>query len=128
MTSFGFGQRACLGQTLTQDELLLACGSLLRCFTLGKKIDPKTGQEIDLPLNKSNSLLIIKPDPFEMAFTPRSVERKEEIIREWKAAEVRELEDLEVLRRAAIAVHNEKSENEKSESLVDVQEIMEVKA
>lgn len=122
MTSFGFGQRACLGQTLTQDELLLACGSLLRCFTMGKKIDAKTGKEIDPPLNKSNSLLIIKPDPFEMAFTPRSAARKAEIIREWEEAEVRELEDLEALRRAAIAVHNEKGE-----ALVDVEEVLEIK-
>jgi cytochrome P450 len=28
LSSFGYGQRQCLGQTLTQDELLLACGAL----------------------------------------------------------------------------------------------------
>ena len=59
MTSFGFGQRQCLGQTLTQDELHLACGGLLWAFNLKRKIDPKTGLEIDPPLDKSNSLLII---------------------------------------------------------------------
>ena len=83
MTSFGFGQRQCLGQTLTQDELHLACGGLLWAFNLKRKIDPKTGLEIDPPLDKSNSLLIIKPDPFQMAFEPRSAEKKTQTIEQW---------------------------------------------
>jgi len=87
MTSFGWGQRQCLGQSITRDETLVACGGLLWAFNLKKKIDPKTGQEIDVPLNKSNSLLIVKPDPFEMAFEPRSATRKQEVIDQWKEAE-----------------------------------------
>lgn len=83
MTSFGWGQRTCLGQTVTRDETLVACGGLLWAFNLVRKLDNQ-GRPIDPPLNKSNSLLIIKPDPFEMAFEPRSAERKADIIRNWE--------------------------------------------
>jgi cytochrome P450 len=85
MTSFGWGQRACLGQTLTRDELLVACGGLLWGFNLVKKRGAD-GKLIDPPLNKSNSLLIVKPDPFEMAFEARSESRRNEIEKNWAAA------------------------------------------
>ncbi|RKU48557.1 hypothetical protein DL546_007914 [Coniochaeta pulveracea] len=87
MTSFGWGQRQCLGQTLTQDELIVACGALAWAFTLKPKTDPKTGAALPVPTDKSNSLLIIRPDPFSMAFEPRSEKRKEEALRLWSQAE-----------------------------------------
>lgn len=87
MSSFGYGRRQCLGQTLTQDETLVACGGLLWAFNMKKKVDPVTGMEIDIPLSQSNSLLIIKPDPFQMAFEPRSEKRRQEIVDNWKASE-----------------------------------------
>lgn len=87
LSSFGYGQRQCLGQTLTQDELLLACGGLCWGFDMTKKIDQETGQEIDIDTNASNSLLIVKPDPFQMKFIPRSSARKEKILNQWREAE-----------------------------------------
>jgi hypothetical protein len=102
MTSFGWGQRACLGQTLTRDELLVACGGLLWGFNLVKKRGPD-GKLIDPPLNKSNSLLIVKPDPFEMAFEPRSASRKDEIVKGWAAAEAVDIAEREAFAAAAEA-------------------------
>jgi cytochrome P450 len=93
MTSFGWGQRECLGQSITQDELLLACGGLAWAFNLKRKIDPTTGREIDIPLNKSNSLIIIKPDLFQMAFEPRSESRMADIIQQWKVAEAEDAKE-----------------------------------
>lgn len=90
MSSFGWGQRACLGQTLTQDELLVACGGLSWAFNMKFKTNPMTGQKIDIPLNKSNSLLIVKPDPFEMAFDPRSVARKYQVLENWNEADLKD--------------------------------------
>ncbi|KAI1338226.1 cytochrome P450 [Xylariaceae sp. FL0016] len=90
MTSFGWGQRQCLGQTLTQDELIVACGALSWCFNLKPKIDPITGTALPVPLDKSNSLLIIKPDPFQMDFEPRSRARKEEALRLWAESEAKD--------------------------------------
>ncbi|KAI2638298.1 cytochrome P450 [Xylaria nigripes] len=90
MTSFGWGQRQCLGQTLTQDELIVACGALSWCFNLKPKKDVITGLDLPVPLDKSNSLLIIKPDPFQMAFEPRSEARKQEALRLWAESNARD--------------------------------------
>jgi len=87
MTSFGWGQRQCLGMSVTQDELIVGCGALAWCFNLRPKVNPVTGEKIPVPTDKSNSLLIIKPDPFEMAFEPRSAERRQEALRLWEEAE-----------------------------------------
>lgn len=58
-----------------------------------KKIDLKIGREIDIDLNKSNSLLIVKPDPFKMQFTPRSAEKRKAMIEQWKVAEKANLQE-----------------------------------
>lgn len=86
--------------SLTQDELVVACGGLLWAFNLKPKVDPATGNEIEVPLDKSNSLLIIKPDPFQMAFEPRSATRKAEVVDQWKVAEAADAEE-----RAAFLRH-----------------------
>ncbi|KAK7996093.1 hypothetical protein PG991_015560 [Apiospora marii] len=90
MTSFGWGQRQCLGQALTEDELLVACGALAWCFHLRPKRDAATGLDLPVPLDKSSSLLIIKPDPFPMAFEPRSEARRQEALTLWAEAEARD--------------------------------------
>ncbi|KAL6154820.1 hypothetical protein ACJQWK_00630 [Exserohilum turcicum] len=90
MTSFGWGQRQCLGMSITRDETVTGCGAVMWAFNLRRKMDPTTGQEIEVPLNKSNSLLIIKPDPWEMAFEPRSEERKQQVVQLWKEAEAKD--------------------------------------
>lgn len=107
MSSFGFGQRQCLGMTLTQDELFISCGNLLWSFNMTKKIDPKTGAEIEAPLDKSNTLLIIKPDPWQMAFHVRSEERKQKILDDWRIAEAKENEDRAAFNKAAEKARSE---------------------
>lgn len=62
-------------------------------FNLKKKVNPVTLEEIEVPLNKSNSLLIIKPDLFEMAFEPRSATRKAEVLEQWRLAEAKDLQE-----------------------------------
>ncbi|RDW63313.1 putative cytochrome p450 [Coleophoma cylindrospora] len=71
MSSFGWGQRTCLGQSLTEDVLLAACGGLCWNFNLKFKMDFQTKTKIDIPTDVSNSLLIIKPDNFAVHFEPR---------------------------------------------------------
>lgn len=102
MTSFGWGQRACLGQSLTRDETLVACGGLLWGYNLVKKKDAE-GNEIEPSTTTSNSLLIIKPDDFEMAFEPRSAERKAEMIRLWEESEAKDRSEREVFIKKARA-------------------------
>lgn len=103
MTSFGFGQRQCLGQSITQDELVVACGGLMWAFNLRPKVNPVTGQDIEVPLDKSNSLLIVKPDPFLMAFEPRSATRRAEVVEQWKEAETADAEERAAFLREAEA-------------------------
>lgn len=87
MSPFGWGKRTCIGVGLTEDEVFLGCGGIAWGFNLGFKVDPKTGEYIDVPTDQSNSLLIIKPDKFEMKVEPRSKERAQEIIDNFHAAE-----------------------------------------
>lgn len=101
MTSFGWGQRQCLGQTITQDELVVACGALSWCFHLRHKKDPATGHNLPVPLDRSNSLLIIKPNPFQMEFEPRSQERKKEALRLWVESDSRDRRERAEFLRAA---------------------------
>jgi hypothetical protein len=87
--------------SLTQDELIVACGALAWAYNLKRKVDPVTGLEIEVPTDKCNSLLIVKPDPFEMAFEPRSEARKADVIREWKLSEAKDLEERAAYAKAA---------------------------
>lgn len=101
MSSFGYGQRQCLGQSLTQDELVMACGGLLWGFDMKKKLNPISGKEIEIDIEKSNSLLIVKPDPFQMAFHPRSPARKSDMIVQWDHAEEKDDEARSTFLKAA---------------------------
>lgn len=101
LSSFGYGQRQCLGQTLTQDELLLACGALCLGFNMTKKIDPMTGLDINIDLDASNSLLIVKPNKFQMQFTPRSEAKKEKMLGQWRVAEQTDLMERAAFLRSA---------------------------
>lgn len=69
-------------------------------FDLKFKIDA-SGNKIDIALNKSNSLLIVKPDPFEMAFHARTETRKQEMIDNWKASDARDQEERAAFIRVA---------------------------
>lgn len=103
MSSFGWGQRQCLGMSITRDETITGCGGLMWAFNLKRKVDPLTKREIEVPLNKSNSLLIIKPDAFEMAFEPRSEKRKAEVAQQWRDAEAKDAAERAAFLRAAEA-------------------------
>jgi cytochrome P450 len=102
MSSFGWGIRTCLGQTLSQDELLLICGGLVWAFDLKHKVDPVTGVKIEVPTD-STSEVITKPLPFQMAFVPRTKKRRAEIVSNWIEADTKDKQDrLEFLRLATM--------------------------
>ena len=84
-----------MGMTLTQDELLLACGALAVCFNIKYKVDPKTGLEQKINPEKSNHLLIIKPDYYELAFEPRSEEKRQQIVELWNESNERDIKERE---------------------------------
>ncbi|KAK7726279.1 hypothetical protein SLS57_003365 [Botryosphaeria dothidea] len=121
MTSFGWGQRQCLGQSVTQDELVVACGALAWCFNLKHKTNPATGDKVHIPLDKSNSLLIVKPDPFQMEFEPRSEKRKQEAIRLWHEAEVKDLQQRADFLKVAEMRTKEEAKQEKQASVLTLE-------
>ncbi len=65
------------------------------------KVDPATGKEIEVPKSKNNHLLIIKPDPFVMAFHPRSPQREEDIRRKWAETDGEDIKAREEFQRLA---------------------------
>lgn len=73
----------------------MGCGGVAWAFDLNFKVDPKTGEKIDVPTDESNSMLIIKPDKFELSVTPRSESRAKEIIQQWRVAEQEDRESRE---------------------------------
>lgn len=85
MSPFGWGQRTCIGQGITEDENLLSCGGIAWGFDINFKYTPE-GEKIDVPTDKSNSLLIIKPDKFSIDIRPR-VGREEMIVGQFEKAE-----------------------------------------
>jgi hypothetical protein len=89
--------------SVTRDETVVGCGALMWAFNLKRKVDVVTNKEIEVPLAKSNSLLIIKPDPFEMAFEPRSAIRRAEVLEAWRVAEAQDkAERAEFVRQAEV--------------------------
>lgn len=118
MSSFGYGQRQCLGMSLTQDELFIAFGTLLHYFDLKKALDDQ-GNEVEPDVEKSCSLLIIKPDPFQMRFEVRSEEKRREILERWETAEA-EFEGKRTREREeGVKRREEKKEVRETEKLVD---------
>lgn len=103
MSPFGWGQRTCIGQGITEDECLLALGGIAWGFDIGFKYTPE-GEKIDVPTDKSNSLLIIKPDKFSIDIRPR-MGREGDIGREfWEAEEVNERSQRECGKEGEVVV------------------------
>lgn len=109
MSSFGYGQRACLGQGVTRDETIVACGGLLWGFNLVHK-KGKDGNPIMPSLTASNSLLIVKPDPYELAFEPRSEARREEMRTNWRLSDEQDKKERAEFAAAAKAAREQKLE------------------
>jgi hypothetical protein len=114
MSSFGYGQRACLGQGVTRDETVIACGGLLWGFNLVHKMG-KNGQPIMPSLDASNSLLIVKPDPYELDFEPRSEARRQEMRTNWAQSDAQDKKE-----RADFVTAARKARETEAEPLIDL--------
>jgi hypothetical protein len=114
MSSFGYGQRACLGQGVTRDETVIACGGLLWGFNLVHKMG-KNGQPIMPSLDASNSLLIVKPDPYELDFEPRSEARRQEMRANWAQSDAQDKKE-----RADFVTAARKARDTEAEPLIDL--------
>lgn len=86
-SQFGFGRRTCQGIPIVEQDLFLAMGGLAWAFTIRKKRDPTTGDEVPVHWDAYTSLLIAKPTRFDFDAAPRGGEaRAGELRRMWEAA------------------------------------------
>lgn len=81
--------------------MLVACGAVCWGFKMAHKINPVTGKPIEIDTMASNSLLIVKPDPFEMKIEPRTSERREQMLRIWADAEAKDIAERETFLAAS---------------------------
>lgn len=84
-TTFGWGRRYCQGQDLTHHEAVLACGSIFWAFDMHLKDPsqlplPKAGEcEFKSPADWEQSLIIVRPEQFDVTYTIRSPEHAEAV-------------------------------------------------
>ncbi|KAK0117473.1 hypothetical protein ONS96_013303 [Cadophora gregata f. sp. sojae] len=74
-SAFGWGRRQCLGLDYTEIVHVTIVASILWSCNIQKKIDPKTGQEIELPWMDYSPFVIVRPMPTQLDILPRSQER-----------------------------------------------------
>lgn len=84
MHSFGWGRRTCLGQNIVDDEMFVFGAAVLWAFSLGPKVDDKTGLPVPIDTQATNSHVILEPDPYEIDIRPRSEERAGQVLEEYK--------------------------------------------
>ncbi|KZL87592.1 cytochrome p450 [Colletotrichum incanum] len=80
MHTFGWGRRTCLGQTLVDDEMLIAGASVCWAFDMGLKKCPATGEDVTFDTQATNSNVILEPLPFPMQFKIRSPEKAQRVL------------------------------------------------
>jgi len=74
-SAFGWGRRQCLGLDYTEIVHVTLVASILWSCNIQKKIDPQTGEEIELPWMDYTPFVIVRPMPTKLDIVPRSQER-----------------------------------------------------
>ncbi|KAG0648686.1 Cytochrome P450 monooxygenase psoD [Hyphodiscus hymeniophilus] len=92
-SQFGYGRRACMGVDIVNHELFLVCGALAWAYNLKKKIG-KDGREIVPKDLEYSSLLIAKPDWFELDLIVRDEKKRQKIVDQWEEAAMIEGADI----------------------------------
>ncbi|KAH8906486.1 putative cytochrome P450 [Coniochaeta sp. PMI_546] len=84
--TFGAGRRICPGIHVAERSLFLGMSRMLWAFNIEPAIDDK-GQPIIPNQERLTQGFVCMPEVFQAKITPRSKERADLVIREWKAAE-----------------------------------------
>jgi hypothetical protein len=80
MHTFGWGRRTCLGQNIVDDETFVFAAATLWAFNLGPKICPRTGQQVPIDTQATNSHVILEPLPYQISIKVRSEERGRQVL------------------------------------------------
>ncbi|KAL2062757.1 hypothetical protein VTL71DRAFT_5829 [Oculimacula yallundae] len=71
-SSFGWGRRQCLGLDYSEIVHMTIVATILWSCNIQKKIDEKTGKEIELPWMDYSPFVIVRPMPIPMNIVPRA--------------------------------------------------------
>ena len=85
-TQFGFGRRSCPGTNLVQAQCFSLFAAVAWAFDI-KRRKNKFGLEDPIPASNYNSLMITKPNAFQMDLVPRSDNRRTQILKEARLGE-----------------------------------------
>jgi cytochrome P450 len=70
-SAFGWGKRQCLGLDYTEIVHVTIVASILWSCNIQKKVDEKTGLEIELPWMDYSPFVIVRPNPTPLDIKPR---------------------------------------------------------
>ncbi|KAJ9607005.1 hypothetical protein H2200_009016 [Cladophialophora chaetospira] len=90
--AFGFGRRACTGQHISNNSLLIIIARILWAYDVKPGLDGD-GKEVEIDDMAFTSGFNSRPEPFEVRFVPRSEKVVEVVRREFDEAE----KDIDVL-------------------------------
>lgn len=85
MHTFGWGRRTCLGQNIVDDETFVFGASVLWAFNLAPKVCPRTGKEVPIDTQATNSHVILEPSPYQLSVKVRSEERGRQVLEGYNA-------------------------------------------
>jgi hypothetical protein len=80
MHSFGWGRRTCLGQNIVDDETFVFASAVLWAFNLAPKVCPRTGEQVPIDTQATNSHVILEPSPYQISIKVRGAERGKQVL------------------------------------------------
>jgi hypothetical protein len=80
MHTFGWGRRTCLGQNIVDDETFVFAAATLWAFDLAPKVCPRTGEQVPIDTQATNSHVILEPSPYQIGIKVRSGERGRQVL------------------------------------------------
>ncbi|KAK4149090.1 cytochrome P450 1A1 [Chaetomidium leptoderma] len=80
MHTFGWGRRTCLGQNIVDDETFVFAAATLWAFDLAPKVCPRTGVQVPIDTQATNSHVILEPSPYQIGIRVRSEERGKQVL------------------------------------------------
>ncbi|RJE21071.1 to cytochrome p450 [Aspergillus sclerotialis] len=85
--TFGAGRRICPGIHVAERSLFLAMSRILWAFDIAPALDPVTKGPIIPDPDRLTQGFVCMPEEYPARITPRSKERADHVIKEWKDAE-----------------------------------------
>lgn len=90
--TFGAGRRICPGIHVAERSLFLGISRILWAFDIAPALDEKTKQPIIPDGDRLTQGFVCMPEPYPANITPRSQEKADRVVKEWKEAQEESLD------------------------------------